>query len=277
MLRNRAVFAVSAGALLVLALAVIRPTHAAPKADQLGPEVALAAPKDGYVGRLEVAPLHGPVGTRVTVSGNKLPANQEFQLVWRTVKGGWKVANAQYQGREYKPVAYEIAKVRSDAAGSLCAAFNAPEDFGFSHDIVLQQGDRLLTQVGFSIDMTVRVSPERGPIGTPVTIEVKGIGWRQLFNSWVLLYDNNFTGWISSVTTGGSAKFTIPATGKPGAHVIEVLHGEFTFPYRKMQQNPEPDRPRWALPFTITSGPPVLPPSLEQQAQTTVGMLPPQG
>jgi hypothetical protein len=116
MLRNRAVFAVGACALLVLSLA--SPTHAAPKANQLGPEVALAVPKDGYVGRLEVAPLHGPVGTRVTVSGDKLPANQEFQLVWRTVKGSWRVADAQYHGREYEPVAYEIAKVRSDADGS---------------------------------------------------------------------------------------------------------------------------------------------------------------
>jgi hypothetical protein len=42
MLRNRAVFAVGAGALLVLSLA--SPTHAAPKANHLGPEVALAAP-----------------------------------------------------------------------------------------------------------------------------------------------------------------------------------------------------------------------------------------
>ena len=100
----------------------------------------------------------------------------------------------------------------------------------------------MFTQVGFSIDMTVTISPESGPVGTPITVEVKGIGWRQLFNSWVLLYDNNFTGWISAVTTGGSAKFTIPATGRPGVHLIEVLHGEFTFPYRNMQQNPEPDR-----------------------------------
>jgi len=69
MLRNCAVFAVGAGAWLVLSLA--SPTHAGPKANQLGPEVALAAPKDGYVGRLEVAPLHGPVGTRVTVSGRQ--------------------------------------------------------------------------------------------------------------------------------------------------------------------------------------------------------------
>jgi hypothetical protein len=79
------------------------------------------------------------------------------------------------------------------------------------------------------------------------------------------------------VTTGGSAKFTIPATGRPGVHILEVLHGELTFPYRNMQQNPEPDRPRWAIPFTITPGPAMLPPPPETQAQTTVRRLPPPG
>jgi len=82
---------------------------------------------------------------------------------------------------------------------------------------------------------------------------------------------------MSAVTTGGSATFTIPATGRPGQHLLEVLHGEFTFPYRNMQQNPEPDRPRWALPFTITADAPVLPPPPETQAQTVVRGLPPQG
>ncbi len=51
-------------------------------------------------------------------------------------------------------------------------------------------------------------------------------------------------------------------------HILEVLHGELTFPYRNMQQNPEPDRPRWAIPFTVTDGRAVLPPPPEQQAQT---------
>ena len=78
------------------------------------------------------------------------------------------------------------------------------------HDIVLQQGDRLFTQTGFSIDMTVEISPKSGPVGTPITVEVKGIGWRSLFNSWDLLYDNNFTGWMSSVTTHGSATLHDP-------------------------------------------------------------------
>jgi hypothetical protein len=277
MLRRYASFAFSAGALLALAIAFVAPVAGAPKAAALGPQVALSAPRDGYVGRLEVTPLHGPVGTPVTVTGDKLPADQDFQLVWRTVKGSWKVVDHEYHGRSYAPVAYEIAKVKTDGVGRFSASFIAPDDFGFSHDIVLQQGDRLFTQVGFSIDMTVTISPERGPVGTPITVDVKGIGWRQLFNSWVLLYDNNFTGWISAVTTGGSAKFTIPATGRPGKHLLEVLHGEFTFPYRNMQQNPEPDRPRWAIPFTITADAPVLPPPPDTQAQAVVRSLPPQG
>ena len=99
----------------------------------------------------------GRSARRSTVTGDRLPPNQEFQLVWRTVKGSWKVAEPSITAAKYKPVAYEIAKVRSDAAGRFSASFTAPEDFGFSHDIVLQQGDRLLTQVAFSIDMTVTI------------------------------------------------------------------------------------------------------------------------
>jgi hypothetical protein len=226
---------------------------------------------------LNVTPDHGPVGTPVTVSADRLPTNQDFQLVWRTVKGAWKVDGPNYKGREYTPVGYEITKVRSDADGHLSATFVAPEDFGFAHDIVLQQGSRLFTQVAFSIDMTVKVTPESGPVGTPIHFEVKGIGWRALFNSWELLYDNAFTGFMSAVSTQGSASFTIPATGRPGVHIMEILHGEFTFPYRNMQQNPEPDRPRWAIPFTVTAGAPVLPKPPEQQAQTRVRNLPPPG
>jgi len=262
---------------LALLLACVTQARAAPLASALGPEVGLAEPKDGFVGSLNVVPENGPAGTPLTVTAEKLPPNQEFQLVWRTVKGSWKVADAEYHGRDYQPIAYEIAKLKSDASGRLTAKFITPEDFGFVHDIVLQQPDRMFTQAGFSVDMTVKITPQSGPVGTPITVEVKGIGWRSLFNSWDLLYDNHFTGWMSAVTTGGSATFTIPATGRPGLHVLEVLHGELTFPYRNMQQNPEPDRPRWAIPFRVTAGEPVLPPPPERQAQTVVRNLPPPG
>ena len=46
-------------------------------------------------------------------------------------------------------------------------------------------------------------------------VEVKGIGWRPLFNSWDLLYDNNFTGWVSSVTTHGPRASRFPRPASP--------------------------------------------------------------
>ena len=51
----------------------------------------------------------------------------------------------------------------------------------FEHDIVLQQGARLMTQVAYTLDMTVEISPKSGPVGTPITFTVKGIGWRALY------------------------------------------------------------------------------------------------
>src|SRR6516164_5978682 len=263
----------------LLALTLMSPVRsmAAAPASSLGPEVAVSKPRDGYVGRMDALPDHGPAGTPVTVTAEGLPAGQEFQVVWVTANGAWKVADAEYHGREFTQVAYEIARVKADQSGRLAAKFIAPEDFGFVHDVVLQQGDRLLTQVAYSLDMTVEISPKSGPVGTPIHVEVRGIGFRSLYNSWDVIYDNNFTGWMSSVTTSGTAHFTIPATGGPGVHVIEVMHGELTFPYRNPEQNPAPGRPRFAFQFTVTDGAPVLPPPPEQQAQKVVRVLPPQG
>jgi hypothetical protein len=261
----------------LFALTLVFDSALAAPASAFGREVQIREARDGYVGTMDVVPLHGKMGDRFAVKAQDLPPNQEFQLVWVTVNGRWKVTESEYKGREFIPVAYEMARVRSDTQGRLTATFTTPEDFGFGHDILLQQGDRLMTQVAYSIDMTIDISPKSGPLGTPITVDVKGIGYRPLFSSWNLLYDNNFTGWFSAVTTHGSAKFTVPATGHVGDHILEVLHGEFTFPYRNMQQNPEPDRPRWTIPFTITAGPPVLPPPPELQAQKSVKRLPPQG
>src|SRR5262249_20999249 len=142
-------------ALALLACLIATDAFAAPLPSQLGPEVPITRPRDGYVGRLDVAPEHGPAGTEVTGSARELPPNAELQLIWRTVKGNWKVDGPEYHGRDFKPVGYEIVKLTSDHDGRLTASFVVPEDFGFAHDIVLQQGDRLLTQVNFSLDMTV--------------------------------------------------------------------------------------------------------------------------
>lgn len=244
----------------------------------LGPEAPISKiPDKGFVGHVSVTPSHGEVGTPVTVKATGLPANTEVSLVWRTVKGRWKVGDAQYNGRDFTPVAYRIARLKTDADGNASATFVTPDDFGFSHDVVVQQGKTELSQTGYYIDMSVDVSPKAAPVGTPLNVDVKGIGWRHLHNSWLMLYDNKFTGWISSVSTGGSAHFTIPATGRPGTHVLEVIHGGYGFPYRNMQQSPEPDRPQFAVPVSVTPGDAVLPPPPQEQAQTSIRNLPAAG
>ncbi|MCC6869833.1 MAG: hypothetical protein IT522_13520 [Burkholderiales bacterium] len=251
---------VTAAATPAAALPVaLRPARA------FGPEVAPGTPQGGYVGRVTLTPAHAPAGATIVVRASGLPPRQPFDLVWTTVEGRWKAADGEYKGREYRPVAYRVATLTSDERGDVAASFVVPEDFGFSHDVLLQQGARLFTKAGFDVDMTVEVSPKQGPPGTPITVDVKGIGRRHMENSWLLLYDNRFTGWMSAVTTEGSARFTIPAAGAPGVHVLEMLHGDFTFPYRNMQQSPVPDRPQFVREFTVTAGAAVLPPPADRQ------------
>src|SRR5262249_23279547 len=64
--------------LALLPFLVVTAALAAPLPSQLGPEVAITRPRDGYVGRLDVAPEHGAAGTEVTVSARELPPNAEL-------------------------------------------------------------------------------------------------------------------------------------------------------------------------------------------------------
>src|SRR4029077_12177867 len=127
----------------IVALGLAAPAlAAAPLAAAVGPEAAEAQPARVFVGKLRLAPDHAPQGKQIAVTASGLPADQDFDLVWRTVKGSWKAADGEYHGRDYQPVGYRIASLHSDSAGKIAARFTAPEDFGFLHDIVLQQGAR---------------------------------------------------------------------------------------------------------------------------------------
>src|SRR5437660_11107060 len=137
-MRGRAGRGALACALVGLVLAFPLGAFATPRAAELGPQMPLAEPSGGYVGQLKVTPEHGPVGTPIAVTGEGFPAGEEFDLVWGTVTGSWKVTTAEYFGREYRPAAYRIATVKRDGSGRIAAKFAAPDDFGFMHDIMVQ-------------------------------------------------------------------------------------------------------------------------------------------
>jgi hypothetical protein len=272
---GRARLSAVACALIAFPLVSVSSGLAAPLAAELGPVATIGEPAGGFVGRLVVTPQHGPVGTPVTVTGQELPPGEDIELVWRTVQGSWKVADGEYHGRAFDPIAYRFATVKSDKFGAVTAIFTAPDDFGFSHDVVAQQGRRFLTQTAFMTDMTMTLAAAspKGPVGSPIAIEVKGMGWKEMQDSWMVLYDNKFTGFASVVTTHGGARFTIPATGGPGQHIVELLHSDFGSPYRNTQQSPFVGRPQFKVAYTITPGPAVLPPPQQRQAQSQVRSL----
>lgn len=221
-----------------------------------------------FVGNVNVEPQRAPVDSLVTILGTGFPSDERFNLLWHTVEGSWDIRGdyqEEYHGRVFDDVAYTIGEVSTDAQGSFSAPFTVPDDYGFNHNITIEQGGQVLNRVGFDIEPTLFIEPASGPIGTRITITMTGIGWQKMENSWTLMYDNKYTGFLSAVTTKGIAKVVIPATGGPGKHIIKVLHGAYQYPYLNTEQNPRPDQPVFTREFTITKGAPVLPAPAEDQ------------
>jgi len=252
--------ALGAAVLFVVTSALVA-THAQPSPG----EGEVSSSSINYIGKVWVTPRQGEPGTLVELQGTGFPAGTELEILWQKFQGSWKVENAEFYGREYTQELEVIAKVRSSAAGEFEAKFTVPEGFGFFHDVIVAQNGEILNKAAFEVEMEASISPVSGPVGTPITLDLKGVGWRPLENSWLLLYDNKFTGWLSAVTTKGVARAIIPATGRPGKHILRILHGAFTFPYMNMQQSPQPDRPTFTLEFTVTDGTPILPLPAQEQ------------
>jgi len=106
------------GALFVAVLLMPAAASAQP-----GREAPFATPR-GFVGHMTVSPEHGPPGTPVRVTAEGLPADTDFQLVWRTVKGRWKVAQGE-SPQPSRPRRRRAALPRArpaPAARALCAA-----------------------------------------------------------------------------------------------------------------------------------------------------------
>ena len=222
-----------------------------------------------YVGQFSVTPSAGLAGTTVKAAGNGFDSNSELKIVWQGFSGSWNVNkdDGKFHGRQFKDDLQPITTVRTDAAGQFKTTFTVPDGFGFIHDVLVINKDGVTqNKAGFEVKMQASIYPFSGPVGTPIGIELRGVGWRSLENSWAVLYDNKFTGWMSSVTTDGLAQTTIPALGAPGKHTVQIVHGSQTFPYLNMQQSPRPDRPQWTFEFTITDGSAILPPLAQTQS-----------
>ena len=269
---------VASGVATVAALAAVMPAAAAgpmtvtsPKipgaAALFGPVVDAGAASD-TLATLKTAPDVAVPGKKVTVSGSGLAKAKEVRLVWMTANVRWildpKADSVDYIGRKVDKIAVALANTQTDATGAFKATFRVPRDFGGLHDIFAVVDGKQVAKGGFLLERTVKISPTRGPIGTPIKVTVVGMGSPTYESIGGVLYDNRFTGSISANTTRGVSVFTIRAAGDVGQHWIEVGGSSHTVPYLNMQQSPVPWTDGHRLKFQVTGDKGAPKPSIEQ-------------
>lgn len=256
-----ALCATAAGALLLLqpaAYAAPTPVTAptVPGTPALpGPMIDPGTPAASMIS-LKASPDVAPAGGKVTLTGAGLPPNKDVTIAWMTANIRYvldaKPDSVDYIGRKVDKIAVALAKTTTTAAGALSVTFTAPVDFGGIHDLYAVADGVQVAKGGFLLQRKVTISPTRGPVGTPITIKVVGMGSPTYESVGSVLYDNRFTGSLAANTTRGVVTFKLRAAGDVGAHWIEYAGSSHTVPYLNMEQSPVPWTDSHRRKFTVT-------------------------
>jgi hypothetical protein len=195
------------------------------------------------------------VGANIEATAEGLPPNKTLNLVWGTVDGGWVIEDYfHFRGKKYTETARTISQVMTDGNGHLTTRFPIPEDFGGVHEVFVRDGDTTLAQGGLEIAQTFEMFPKEGPVGTPIELRVKGLGWRTMESTWVVNWDNHQAGYVSAAGTRGSAVARFRASGPVGEHTINVMTGYTGQAYLNHEQAPNAYLPVPQFSFRVTSG-----------------------
>ncbi|HMJ82710.1 MAG TPA: hypothetical protein VK504_06065, partial [Vicinamibacterales bacterium] len=181
--------------------------------------------------QLALTPTQGPVGTRAALRGSGFAPGATMRLVWETSVGS-RVSGDGFTAQES-----EIGELKADAEGRVDLAVAIPDDVGGLHGLVLRSGDEPVAKVYFVIETSlVGMSPRSGPVGTPVTIHLKGVGWTEYDNIYVATYDNAYMGYACGFNSRGDVVINFTATGEPGTHLIDLYPGIYQGPPTEPQQ-----------------------------------------
>jgi hypothetical protein len=210
---------------------------------------------------MAITPAQGPVLIRASVKGSGLPVNTPLSLVWGT-QAGSRVTESGFAPRET-----ELATLKADADGRFNMPVTIPDDLGGRHTLSVRAGDKTLAQTLFVVETSiVSISPTSGPAGTPVSIHLKGVGWTDFDNIYVVTYDNAYTGYACGFNSQGDVVVNFTAAGPPGMHLIDFYPGIYQGPpegqqlYRLPQLTYADDHPGNKIPalrfaFEVTSAP----------------------
>ncbi|MBI4336371.1 MAG: hypothetical protein HY683_00880 [Chloroflexi bacterium] len=229
---------------------------------------------------LRVEPVTGYVGDPFTVKGEGLPPGKELDVQWVTWDGSYTTqatpeGDVLFLERLYTQRRMSLGHVVPDAQGRVVVSLTVPEDYGEVHDIYLVLDGQDVGKGGFRIFRRAIIAPSEGPVGTPITITITGLGWRPFESTMAVRYDNKYTGFVSAVTTRGTATAQIRAAGPVGQRTIQITAASPGVPFLNNQQSGTAYIPNMDLQatFTVTrdAGPP--PPSLQWPDPSRVALL----
>ena len=196
------------------------------------------------------------VGGAARATATGLPAGKTVDLIWGTVTGGWVVEDYyHFRGKKYSESTTTLGQFPVDASGRLSARFAIPEDYGGMHEVIARIDGKPVAQNVINVTQTFAMSPESGPVGTPIELKVTGLGWRTMESTWVVNWDNQELGFVTAAGTRGSAVARFRATGPAGDHFVKLYTGWQGLGYLNYEQSPVAALPRPQFTFRTTPGP----------------------
>ena len=86
----------------------------------------------------------------------------------------------------------EITQLTVGSDGRIDVPLVVPDDLGGLHGVSIRAASQSSRRRTSSRDQRRRNSPMSGPAGNPVSIHLKGVGWTDYDNIYVVTYDNAY-------------------------------------------------------------------------------------
>jgi hypothetical protein len=117
------------------------------------------------------------------------------------------------------------AITRGSVDGQIDFPIVIPDDLGRLHGLALRNGEKTVALDSLFIETSiVSMTPTSGPVGTPITIHVKGVGWTEYDNIYVSTFDNAYMGYACGFNSR-DVVINFTASGAPGEHLIDLYPG----------------------------------------------------
>jgi len=213
-------------------------------ADDGTPRVAVGNGGKGIVGGEIPFALAGfPAGAQVTFRWDTRDAEMIAGGTYGDVNRGW-IFTETYA---------ELGVADVDAYGRASGVLPIPEDFGGGHTLeALVDG----TSVANTTFLLVgRFTATLSADGAEVLLHGEGLGWEKYTAAYNVLYDGKAMGFITGMTTRGTADASVPVVGEAGLHSVEVFGGQSGYPFLNKHETSWPWERVYRFSFVIPETP----------------------